>query len=147
MAAGCTRFISDEDVIATAKTRNTTRAIESMRKAHRLGLIDGAVIAVGNAPTALLEVLRLVREDGVRPALVIGVPVGFVSAAESKEAASTSSAVPFIVVAGAQGREPDRRRDHPRALDAFGRPSEAGQHEQASGGHGRSASATTGARA
>ena len=47
--------------------------------------LDGAVIAVGNAPTALLEVIRLIEEDGVRPALVIGVPVGFVQAEESKE--------------------------------------------------------------
>ena len=45
------------------------------------------MVAIGNAPTALLEVARLVREEGVRPALIIGVPVGFVSAAESKEAA------------------------------------------------------------
>ena len=50
------------------------------------GSIDGGIAAIGNAPTALLEVIRLVREDGVRPALVIGVPVGFVSAVESKDA-------------------------------------------------------------
>jgi precorrin-8X/cobalt-precorrin-8 methylmutase len=74
-------FISDDDVIETAKKVNSTRAIESMRKAHRLRLLDGAVIAIGNAPTALIEIVRLVREEGARPALVIGVPVGFVSAA------------------------------------------------------------------
>src|SRR4029077_8648157 len=95
-------FISDEDVIATAKAQNSTRAIESIRKAHRLGPIDGGLIAVGNAPTALLEVARLVREEGVKPALVVGVPVGFVSAAESKEAAAALP-TPFIVVRGRKG--------------------------------------------
>jgi precorrin-8X/cobalt-precorrin-8 methylmutase len=98
-------FISDDDVIAEAKARNSTRAIESMRKAHRLGLLDGGLIAVGNAPTALLEVARLVREEGVRPALVVGVPVGFVSAAESKEAA-LELPTPFIVVRGRKGGSP-----------------------------------------
>jgi precorrin-8X/cobalt-precorrin-8 methylmutase len=95
-------FISDEDVIATAKAANSTRAIESMRKAHKLGLLDGAVVAVGNAPTALIEVARLVREENARPALVIGVPVGFVSAAESKEIV-LDSPVPYIVARGRKG--------------------------------------------
>lgn len=106
-AYGCRvhSFISDEDVIATAKSNNSTRAIEAMKKAHRLGLLDGAIVAVGNAPTALLEVLRLVREEGARPALVIGVPVGFVSAAESKEELIASE-VPFIAARGRKGGSP-----------------------------------------
>jgi precorrin-8X/cobalt-precorrin-8 methylmutase len=101
---GCTTysFISDEDVIADAKARNSTRAIEAMRKAHRLGLLDGAVVAVGNAPTALIETARLVEEEGAKPALIIGVPVGFVSAAESKERA-LASAAPHIVARGRKG--------------------------------------------
>lgn len=98
-------FISDEDVIDAAKKQNSTRAIEAIRKAHRLGLLDGAVVAIGNAPTALLEVVRLVAEQGARPALVIGVPVGFVSAAESKNAA-LQLAVPFIVASGRKGGSP-----------------------------------------
>ena len=103
-AYGCKvhSFISDGDVIETAKRTNSTRAIESMKKAHRLGLLAGAVVAIGNAPTALLEIVRLVREENVRPALVIGVPVGFVSAAESKEAALELS-TPSIVVRGRKG--------------------------------------------
>jgi len=103
-AYGCTvhGFISDPDVIGSATARNSTRAIEAMRKAHRLGLIDGAVIAIGNAPTALLEVLRLVREERAKPALVVGVPVGFVSAAESKDALRGSS-IPFIAACGRKG--------------------------------------------
>jgi precorrin-8X/cobalt-precorrin-8 methylmutase len=98
-------FISDEDVIAVALAKNTTRAIEAMRKAHRLGLLDGAIIAIGNAPTALLEVVRLVREERALPALVLGVPVGFVSAAESKEA-TLELPVPFIVARGRKGGSP-----------------------------------------
>ena len=103
-AYGCAvhGFISDPDVIEVATARNSTRAIEAMRKAHRLGLIDGAVIAVGNAPTALLEILRLARDEGAKPALVVGVPVGFVSAAESKDALRASS-IPFIVAQGRKG--------------------------------------------
>jgi precorrin-8X/cobalt-precorrin-8 methylmutase len=102
-AYGCKThcFISDEDVIAEAKAKNSTRAIEAMRKAQRLGVLDGAIVAVGNAPTALIETARLV-DEGARPALVIGVPVGFVSAAESKEIALAASA-PHIVARGRKG--------------------------------------------
>ncbi|TAJ23292.1 MAG: precorrin-8X methylmutase [Nitrospirae bacterium] len=98
-------FISDEDVIATAKANNSTRAIEAMRKAHRLNLLNGAVVAIGNAPTALLELARLIREEAARPALIIGVPVGFVSAAESKEV-TLALPTPFIVARGRKGGSP-----------------------------------------
>jgi precorrin-8X/cobalt-precorrin-8 methylmutase len=103
-AYGCTitSYISDPDVIETAKANNSTRGIESIRKAHKLGKLDGSVIAIGNAPTALLEVVRLVREEGARPALIIGVPVGFVSAAESKEEA-LQLATPYIITRGRKG--------------------------------------------
>jgi precorrin-8X/cobalt-precorrin-8 methylmutase len=106
-AYGCAvvNYISDDDVIALAKSNNSTRAIEAMKKAHRLGKLDGSIVAIGNAPTALLEVVRLVREEGARPALVIGVPVGFVSAAESK-AAALGLPVPFIVTEGRKGGSP-----------------------------------------
>jgi precorrin-8X/cobalt-precorrin-8 methylmutase len=103
-AYGCKThcFISDDDVIADAKQRNSTRAIEAMRKTHRLGLLDGAIVAVGNAPTALLELGRLCHDADARPALVLGVPVGFVSAAESKEVAMELP-VPYIVARGRKG--------------------------------------------
>ncbi|HMJ50665.1 MAG TPA: precorrin-8X methylmutase [Polyangiaceae bacterium] len=106
-AYGCAvvNYISDDDVIASAKANNSTRAIEAMQKAHRLGKLDGSIVAIGNAPTALLEVVRLVREQEARPALVIGVPVGFVSAAESK-AAALGLPVPFIVTEGRKGGSP-----------------------------------------
>ena len=61
------------------------KLFRSSKKAKTLKLLDGAVIAVGNAPTALIEISRMIKEEGVRPALIIGVPVGFVSAVESKE--------------------------------------------------------------
>ncbi len=98
-------YISDDDVIATAKQKNSTRAIESMRKAQKLGKLDGSIIAIGNAPTALLELARMVREERVKPALIIGVPVGFVSAAESKEAVLGVDA-PYIVARGRKGGSP-----------------------------------------
>jgi precorrin-8X/cobalt-precorrin-8 methylmutase len=98
-------YISDEDVIARAQEQGSTRAIEAMRKAHRLGKLDGAVVAIGNAPTALLETARLVRDEGARPALVIGVPVGFVSAAESKET-TLALPTPHIVARGRKGGSP-----------------------------------------
>lgn len=103
-AYGCVvqSYISDSDVIETAKKNNSTRAIEAMRKAHRLGKLNGAIVAIGNAPTALLETVRLIKEENAHPALIIGVPVGFVSAAESKEALISQS-VPYIVSRGRKG--------------------------------------------
>jgi precorrin-8X/cobalt-precorrin-8 methylmutase len=105
-AYGCKvwSFISDDDVIATARANNSTRAIEAMRKAHQRGVLDGAIVAIGNAPTALLEIARLVGA-GAAPALVIAVPVGFVSAAESKEAALALS-IPVIAARGRKGGSP-----------------------------------------
>jgi len=109
-AYGCKvhSFISDDDVIQSAKDKNGTRAAEAMRKAQREGVLDGAIVAIGNAPTALLETARLVDEaaaSGPKPALVVGVPVGFVSAAESKEAILRAS-VPSIVARGRKGGSP-----------------------------------------
>jgi precorrin-8X/cobalt-precorrin-8 methylmutase len=97
------QFISDPDVIELAKAQDTTRAAQAMRKAHRLGLIDGAIVGIGNAPTALIEVVRLMREEGACPALVVGMPVGFVSAAESKALMALETAVPWIVIRGRKG--------------------------------------------
>jgi precorrin-8X/cobalt-precorrin-8 methylmutase len=96
-------FISDDDVIEAAKKNNSTRAIESMRKAHDSGLLNGSIVAIGNAPTALIEVARLVKEENARPALIIGVPVGFVSAKESKEIIKSLEEVEWIVSEGRKG--------------------------------------------
>ncbi len=96
-------FISDADVITQAKAENSTRAVQAMRKAQRLGLLDNSIVAVGNAPTALLEVLRMIKEEGVRPALIVGMPVGFVSAAESKEATALLQDIPWVITDGRKG--------------------------------------------
>ena len=93
--------ISDDDVVRDAKAAGVTRAIMAMRKHARTS--PGAVYAIGNAPTALLEILRLVIEEKTPPpALVIGVPVGFVSALESKDAL-LSAPFPFIAARGRKG--------------------------------------------
>lgn len=97
------QFISDDDVIAQAKAEDSTRAVQAMRKAHRLGLLDGAIVGIGNAPTALIELVRLIREEGAKPALVIGMPVGFVSAAESKALLAAQQDVPWIISEGRKG--------------------------------------------
>ena len=106
---GCrvSSYVSDLDVIAQAKAENSTRSAVGVRKAWQEGWLDGCIVAVGNAPTALLELIRLVREEGVRPALVVGMPVGFVNAAESKEALIELERdgfdVPWIITRGRKG--------------------------------------------
>ena len=67
--------------------------------------IDGGIVVVGNAPTALLEVIQMIKEKVVKPALVIGMPVGFISAAESKEELAKMD-VPFITNKGRKGGSP-----------------------------------------
>jgi precorrin-8X/cobalt-precorrin-8 methylmutase len=101
MSAHC--FISDPDVIERAQREASTRATQAMRKAHRQGLLDGAIVGIGNAPTALLEVVRLIREEGAKPALVVGMPVGFVSATESKECLMEIETLPWISIRGRKG--------------------------------------------
>ena len=96
-------YISDDDVIEQAKAEETTRAVQAMRKAHRAGKLDGAIVGIGNAPTALIEVIRLIREEGAKPALIVGMPVGFVSAAESKDLLMTVSDVPWVAIKGRKG--------------------------------------------
>ncbi|NOR81105.1 MAG: precorrin-8X methylmutase [Methyloprofundus sp.] len=96
-------YISDADVITQAKAENTTRAVQAMRKAQRLGLLENSIVAVGNAPTALLEVVRMIKEEGLRPALIVGMPVGFVSAAESKDETALLQDIPWIITQGRKG--------------------------------------------
>ena len=96
-------YISDPDVIAQAHAEGTTRAVQAMRKAQRQGTLDGAIVGIGNAPTALIEVIRLIREEGVKPALIVGMPVGFVSAAESKDFLMTLTDIPWLAIRGRKG--------------------------------------------
>ncbi len=76
-------FMSDEDVAAEAKARGETRATVSMERAA--ALMGPVILAVGNAPTALVRACELMEAGTFSPALVIGVPVGFVNVVESKE--------------------------------------------------------------
>jgi precorrin-8X/cobalt-precorrin-8 methylmutase len=79
---------------------DTTRAAAAM---HRLGKrLNGAIVAIGNAPTALLALLELIDNEGVGPALVVGMPVGFVQAKESKDELVKRD-IPYITVAGTRG--------------------------------------------
>ena len=96
-------FISDADVIEQAKAEETTRAVQAMRKAHRLGKLNCAIVGIGNAPTALIEVIRLIREEDAKPALIVGMPVGFVSAVESKDLLMTVEDVPWVSIRGRKG--------------------------------------------
>lgn len=96
-------FMADPDIAQRAKDQGSTRAVAAMQKAARD--YPGAILAVGNAPTALFEIVRQM-ERGLRPALVIGVPVGFVNVVEGKEAvlaACRRYAVPAIVALGRKG--------------------------------------------
>ena len=93
-------FIGDEDVAQEAKARGVTRSLVSMEKAAQL---DRPVIfAIGNAPTALISICDLVKAGKLRPAAVIGVPVGFVNVVESKEQI-IKLGVPAIVARGRKG--------------------------------------------
>ncbi len=93
-------FMSDPDVAAEAKERGETRATVSMERAAQL---EGPlVLAIGNAPTALVRACELIKEGKMAPALVIGVPVGFVNVVESKELLLTMD-VPHIVARGRKG--------------------------------------------
>ncbi|MFP3917081.1 precorrin-8X methylmutase [Lysinibacillus telephonicus] len=94
-------YIADPDVAKEAKEQNTTRAIISMQKAVREN--EGGIYAIGNAPTALLELIRLIKEGVAKPDLIIGMPVGFVSAAESKAELAKLEGIPFITNVGRKG--------------------------------------------
>jgi len=92
--------ISDPGLAERAKQVNKTRAQMSMGVAAPK--MNGGIVVIGNAPTALLEVIKMIRVWALKPALVIGIPVGFVSAAESKEELQTID-VPFITNIGRKG--------------------------------------------
>lgn len=97
-------YMADPDVAEMAKADGTTRAIQCMRKAAREA--TGAIYAIGNAPTGLLELVRLIEAGEADASLVIGVPVGFVLAAESKAQLKAQALVPFITNHGRRGGTP-----------------------------------------
>ncbi len=93
-------FMSDPDVAEEARARGITRAVVSMERAAKLE--KPCIFAIGNAPTALLALHDLIAAGTVKPALVVGVPVGFVNVVESKERIMTAG-VPYIVARGRKG--------------------------------------------
>ena len=95
--------ISEPKIVEEAKKLNKTRAQTSMRLAA--SEMNGGVVAIGNAPTALVEVIQMIRENVTRPALVIGIPVGFVCAVESKAELQTVD-IPYITNKGRKGGSP-----------------------------------------
>ena len=96
--------IADPEIAKYAKEHKITRSIAAMR--HFGKDLNGAIVAIGNAPTALFEVIRLMDEENVRPAAIVGTPVGFVGAAESKDELIAKSKVPYITVVGTKGGSP-----------------------------------------
>ena len=89
------------DVPALASRLGTTRSAAALElwRPH----LAGAVVAIGNAPTALFRLLELIDQGAPKPAAIIGMPVGFVGAAESKEALAGHGATPFLIVKGRKG--------------------------------------------
>jgi precorrin-8X/cobalt-precorrin-8 methylmutase len=103
-SAALSCFVAYAAVAQAAKAAGVTRSIMAMRRATADG--NNGIFVIGNAPTALFELLRQVREEGLRPDLVVGLPVGFVGALESKEellATATAHTIPFITNRGRKG--------------------------------------------
>ncbi|ODA68263.1 Precorrin-8X methylmutase [Methyloligella halotolerans] len=104
------RLPADNDVICTLSDPSVPELAEEMgttRSAAALELwrpkLEGAVVAIGNAPTALFRLLEMLEDGAPKPAAIIGVPVGFVGAAESKEALVEYGRVPSLIVTGRKG--------------------------------------------
>jgi precorrin-8X/cobalt-precorrin-8 methylmutase len=113
MAAGITRSRLPADnavrcLLRDPRTADLARAWGTTRAAAAVSLwgddLDGAVVAIGNAPTALFHLLETIADGGARPAAIIGMPVGFVGSAESKEAlAANPWGIPYAIVRGRRG--------------------------------------------
>ncbi|MBQ3403445.1 MAG: precorrin-8X methylmutase [Synergistaceae bacterium] len=93
--------VSDEDVKAEAHSRNITRSTVSIE--HSVRDYPGAIYAIGNAPTALIRLCELIREGRAKPALVVGVPVGFVNVIEAKNMLASLTETPRIIAHGRKG--------------------------------------------
>ncbi len=98
-------YVADAQVAKDAKAQLITRSILAMRKGGRVA--NNGIFVIGNAPTALFELMRLIREERLAPRLIVALPVGFVGAAESKEAllelAKEYPKLPFITNSGRKG--------------------------------------------
>jgi precorrin-8X/cobalt-precorrin-8 methylmutase len=94
--------LRDQQVPALAQQLGTTRSAAALELC--LGCLGGALVAIGNAPTALFHLLEMLDRGAPKPAAILGIPVGFVGAAESKEElAADSRGVPFLIVRGRMG--------------------------------------------
>lgn len=96
-------YVADEGVARDSRDLGLPRSLLGIRKAGPL--LEGAIAVFGNAPIALLELNRMIVEEGLKPALVIGMPVGFVHVVESKQELMTLP-VPFIALNGRRGGSP-----------------------------------------
>lgn len=92
--------IADTEIAARAKEMHLPRSIFNMRILKEK--IDGGIVGIGNAPSALWEVCRLIKEEDVRPALILAMPVGFVNVIESKEMIEAYD-IPYILMKGRRG--------------------------------------------
>ncbi len=95
-------FISDDDVVKAAKERGCTRATICMEKGAEIAKDHPVIFAIGNAPTALVRLAEMIDSGELKPALIIGAPVGFVNVVESKELIMERD-VPYIVPVGRKG--------------------------------------------
>ncbi len=96
--------VADPEIAEIAKREGITRSMAAMRAFGKD--LAGSIVAIGNAPTALFEVLRLAKEENILPAVVIGIPVGFVGAADSKKLLADNALVPYVTVEGTKGGSP-----------------------------------------
>ncbi|WP_427890489.1 precorrin-8X methylmutase [Kribbella sp. GL6] len=113
VAAGITRrrLPADNEVICTLRDPRTVELAQQLRTTRSAAAVelwadrlDGAVVAIGNAPTTLFRLLEVLAAGGPRPAAVLGIPVGFIGAAESKEAlAGNELGLEYLVVRGRRG--------------------------------------------
>lgn len=96
-------YISDTGLAEESRKTGRTRSELAMRRAAKD--MDDGIVVIGNAPTALYEVINMIKEGVTKPALVVGIPVGFVSAPESKEDLAKAD-IPFITNIGRKGGSP-----------------------------------------
>jgi precorrin-8X/cobalt-precorrin-8 methylmutase len=96
--------VANPAIAEMAKREGITRSMAAMRTFGKA--LEGSIVAIGNAPTALFEVLRLAEEENILPAVVIGIPVGFVGAADSKKLLAENTLVPYVTVEGTKGGSP-----------------------------------------
>ena len=96
--------VADPEIAEIAKREGITRSMAAMRTFGKE--LAGSIVAIGNTPTALFEVLRLAQEENILPAVIIGIPVGFVGAADSKKLLAENTLVPYVTVEGTKGGSP-----------------------------------------